>query len=125
MLTDPELILRGFPPSAELEAFIEAEQNESRSTVERLHEQIRRQGLAVVGIHPCRDVILAGAASQLVISEELPKPDREELVRLAIMHDIPIEVCEQDELLNSHGGVGCLLRYRLEYLGDDALRRSA
>lgn len=108
-----------------VEAFIEAEQNESRNTVERLHEQIRRQGLAVVGIHPCRDVILAGAASQLVISEELPKSDREELVRLAITHDIPIEVCENDELLQSHGGVGCLLRFRLEYLGDDMLQKSA
>lgn len=108
-----------------VEAFIEAEQNESRNTVERLHEQIRRQGLAVVGIHPSREVILAGAASQLVISEELPKPDREELVRLAITHDIPIEVCENDELLQSHGGVGCLLRYRLEYLDDEGMRKSA
>ncbi len=104
--------------------FIDAEQNESRDAVERLHEQIRRKGLAVVGIHSCREMILAGAASQLVISEELPLPDREELVRLAISHDIPIEVCENDELLHSHGGVGCLLRFRLEHL-DDALRKSA
>jgi ribosomal protein L30E len=99
-----------------LDAFVEAEQNESRNAVERLHEQIRRHGLAVVGIHRCREVIHAGAASQLIISEELPGHDREELVRLAITHDIPIEVCENDELLRSHGGVGCLLRFRLEYL---------
>jgi ribosomal protein L30E len=99
-----------------IDAFVEAEQNESRDAVERLHEQVRRQGLAVVGIHPCRDVIHAGVASQLVISEELPHPDREELVRLAILHDLPIEVCEGDELLRSHGGVGCLLRFRMEYL---------
>jgi stalled ribosome rescue protein Dom34 len=68
-----------------------------------------------VGIHACREVIEAGAASQLVISEELPHPDREELVRLATLHDLPIEVCEDDELLQSHGGVGCLLRFRMEY----------
>jgi len=99
-----------------IDAFIEAEQDESRSTVERLHEQVRRQGLAVVGIHACREVIEAGAASQLVISEELPHPDREELVRLATLHDLPIEVCEGDDLLQSHGGVGCLLRFSMEYL---------
>lgn len=99
-----------------IDAFIQAEQEESRSTVERLHEQVRRQGLAAVGIHACREVIEAGAASQLVISEELPHPDREDLVRLATLHDLPIEVCEGDELLQSHGGVGCLLRFRMEYL---------
>ncbi|MCU0750835.1 MAG: VLRF1 family aeRF1-type release factor [Akkermansiaceae bacterium] len=100
-----------------VDTFIEAEQNESRSTVERLHEQVRRNGLAVVGIHPCREVIEAGAASELIISEELHHADREELVRMATAHDIPIEVCEGDELLQSHGGVGCLLRFRMEYLG--------
>lgn len=108
-----------------IDAFVAAEQRESRNTVETLHENIRREGLAVVGIHPCREVILAGAASQLVIAEELPRPDREELVRLAIAHDIPIEVCENDELLHSHGGVGCLLRFRLEYLDEEAVLQSA
>jgi ribosomal protein L30E len=98
-----------------LAAFVEAEQKESRATVERLHEQIRRQGLALVGMHSCRDAMLAGAVSQLVIAEELPHQDREELTRMAVMHDLPIEVCENDELLLSHGGVGCLLRYRQEY----------
>lgn len=99
-----------------IDAFIQAEQDESRSAVESLHEQVRRHGLAVVGIHACREVIKAGVASQLVISEELPHPDREELVRLATQHDLPIEVCERDDLLQSHGGVGCLLRFRAEYL---------
>lgn len=99
-----------------IDAFIEAEQNESRDVVERLHEHVRRQGLAVVGIHACREVIEAGAASQLVISEELPHADREALVRMATLHDLPIEVCERDDLLQSHGGVGCLLRFRMEYL---------
>ena len=100
-----------------IDTFIEVEETESRSTVERLHEQVRRQGLAVVGIHPCRQMIEAGAASELIISEDLPHADREELVRLATAHDIPIEVCEGDELLQSHGGVGCLLRFHMEFLG--------
>lgn len=98
-----------------IHAFVEAEQSESRTTVERLHEQVRRGGLAVVGIHPSKQALELGAASLLVISEDLPHADREELVRLAVAHDLPIEVCENDELLREHGCVGCLLRYRLEY----------
>lgn len=98
-----------------IDTFVQAEQDESKSTVERLHDQVRRRGLAVVGIHACREAIQRGAASELVISEELPHDDREELVRMATSLDLPIEVCEGDELLQSHGGVGCLLRYRLEY----------
>ncbi len=98
-----------------IDAFIEAEQNESRDTVERLHEQIRRRGLAVVGIHASRRSLEAGAAAELVISEELPAADREELVRLATARAIPIEVCENDELLRQHGGVGCLLRYQFDF----------
>lgn len=113
-----------------IEAFVQAEQDESRNTVERLHEQVLRQGLAVVGIHACRQAIEVGAASQLIIAEELPHSDREELVRLAVIHDLPIEVCEGDELLLGHGGVGCLLRFRLEYLagygaGANEVARSA
>ena len=100
-----------------IDTFIQAEQDESHSTVQRLHAQIRRNGLAVVGIEASRQAIEVGAASELVISEELPHADREELVRLAATHDISIEVCEGDDLLQSHGGVGCLLRFRLEYLG--------
>lgn len=93
-------------------AFIDHEQDESRSTVELLHENVRRNALAVVGIHVCRRAMELGIASELVISEELPVADREELVRLATSIELPIEVCENDELLDSHGGVGCLLRYR-------------
>jgi ribosomal protein L30E len=102
-----------------IDVFIKAEQIESRTTVDRLHEQVRRQGLAVVGIHACHDAIQAGAASELVISEELPHSDREELVRLATLNHLPIEVCEGDELLKSHGGVGCLLRFRMEYVSTE------
>lgn len=99
-----------------VDTFIEAEQDESHDTVQRLHAQIRRRGLAAVGIHHCRRAIELGAASELIISEELPHADREELVRLATALDLPIEVCEGDELLQSHGGVGCLLRFRMEHL---------
>ncbi len=99
-----------------IETFIEAERAESRDTVNRLHEQVRREALAVVGVDPSRDAILGGYAAELVISEELAVTDREELVRLATARDLLIEVCEGDELLAAHGGVGCLLRYRPDFL---------
>lgn len=102
-------------------AFVEAERAESRDTVSRLHEQVRRGGLAVVGVDRSRDAILGGYASELVISEELPKDDREELTRLATSRNLAIEVCEGDELLADHGGVGCLLRYRPEMLTEEAV----
>ncbi len=95
-----------------IDKFIEAESAESRDTVTRLNEQIMRGALAVVGVGPSRDAIIGGYAAQLVISEELQEKDREELTRLAAARSLEIEVCEGDELLATHGGVGCLLRYR-------------
>lgn len=95
-----------------VDTFVEAERAESSDTVGRLHEQVRRGGLAVVGVEDSRNAILGGYAAELVISEELPAAMREELTRLATECDLAIEVCEGDELLATHGGVGCLLRYR-------------
>ncbi len=100
--------------------FIEAERAESHDTVTRLHEQVCREALAVVGVACSRDAILGGYAAELVISEELTVADRENLVRLATASDLPIEVCEGDELLATHGGVGCLLRYRPDFLVTEA-----
>lgn len=104
-----------------IDTFVEAERAESRDTVSRLHEQVRRGGLAVVGVDHSRAAILGGYAAELVISEELHKAGREELTRLATAGDLAIEVCEGDELLATHGGVGCLLRYRPEFLPDAAV----
>lgn len=102
-----------------IDTFVEAERAESRSTVSRLHENVRRQALAVVGVDGSRDAILGGYAAELVISEELSITEREELTRLATARKLAIEVCEGDELLATHGGVGCLLRYRPEHLLDE------
>ncbi len=102
-----------------IDKFIEAESIESHNTVERLHEQVRRRALAVVGVENSRNAILGGYAAELVISEELPHSVREELTRLATARDLPIEVCEGDELLAVHSGVGCLLRYRPHALPEE------
>ncbi len=99
-----------------IHAFIEVEQHESQNTVQRLHEQFLRGGLACVGMEATREALGLSAASELVISEELPVREREEFVKAATFQQIPIEVCEGDELLNHHGGVGCLLRYRTDFM---------
>jgi Bacterial archaeo-eukaryotic release factor family 10 len=104
-----------------IQTFVEAERAESRSTVSRLHEQICRGGLGVVGVADSRAAIVGGYAAELVISEELAQAEREELTRLATAHKLAIEVCEGDELLAAQGGVGCLLRYRPElFAGETA-----
>lgn len=102
-----------------IDKFIEAESAESRDTVTRLNEQIMRRALAVVGVEQSRDAIIGGYAAQLIISEELHESDREDLTRLAAARNLDIEVCEGDDLLALHGGVGCLLRYRPSYLPDE------
>ncbi|NJM37387.1 MAG: hypothetical protein HC845_05710 [Akkermansiaceae bacterium] len=99
-----------------IDTFIEVERSESRDTVQRLHEQVRREALAVVGVDASRDAIIGGYAAELVISEELPAAKREELTHLATARNLAIEVCEGDELLATHGGVGCLLRYRPAFI---------
>ncbi len=104
-----------------IKAFVEAEKKESRRAVEKIQDLVRSKGLAVVGMHACRDAIFAGAVAQLVIAEELHPTEREELVRLATLRDLPIEVCENDSLLLSLGGVGCMLRFRMEYLPADGI----
>ena len=103
-----------------IDTFVEAERAESRGTVAHLHEQVRREALAVVGVERSRDAILGGYAAELVISEELPVAEREELTRLATVRGLSIEVCEGDELLATHGGVGCLLRYRPAILPEES-----
>jgi len=99
-----------------IEAFIEIEQQESQNTVQRLNEQFRRGGLACIGIDDTREALKLCAVSELVISEEMAVAEREELVKAATAQNIPIEVCEADELLNHHGGVGCLLRFRMDFM---------
>ncbi|MGB6223129.1 MAG: hypothetical protein WBG04_19020 [Haloferula sp.] len=98
-----------------LDAFVAAEYEESIQNVVRLHQEIRRGGLGVVGIEESLRAVRDGSADLLIISENLPDEEREALVRLATLRDVSIEVCEDDPLIDDYGGVGCLLRYRVEF----------
>ena len=71
-------------------------------------------GLAVCGHRDSREVLERGQADQLIVlaqSEDAPDARREDLVKLAVLNDVPVEVVQHSEELAELGGVGCLLRY--------------
>ena len=98
---------------ATLSSFIEREQQESMSIVERLREELYTNGLAVVGSDACIRALETGQVDVLVLAIENNPEDREELVRLAERQDCEVELVKQSDMLMQLGGVGCLLRYRL------------
>ena len=98
--------------SEAIRLFIDVEEKESQSTVERLHEGIMTNGLAVAGHDVVLKALLAGQADTLVILDEYPLEQREELVRAAVQAKVNVETVGESELLDHYGGAGCLLRYR-------------
>lgn len=99
---------------ATLSTFIEHEERESVAAVHLLRRELRRGGLAVCGYGESRRALEQGQADQLILLAELDKAElarREELVRLAVDQDVPVEVVQHSEELEQLGGVGCLLRY--------------
>jgi len=100
---------------ATLAAFVEQERMESLAVVDRLRQELLRDGLAVAGPGPSRDALAAGQADILVLSAEYEPEEtlaREELVRLARASDVHVEVADGSDVLREMGGAGCLLRYR-------------
>jgi len=99
---------------ATLSSFIEHEERESRAAVDLLRQELRRGGLALAGFADSREALEHGLVDLLVVSadrEALPTDRREELVRMAVLHEVDVEVVQHSDDLNELGGVGCLLRY--------------
>jgi protein required for attachment to host cells len=99
---------------ATLSSFIEHEERESVGSVHLLRQELRRGGLAVCGHRDSREALERGQADQLIVlaqDEGTPGGRREELVKLAVLNDVPVEVVQHSEELADLGGVGCLLRY--------------
>lgn len=99
---------------ATLSSFIDHEERESVASVHQLRRELRRGGLAVCGYGDCRYALERGQADQLIVlaerNEELDER-KEELVKLAVRNEVPVEVVQFSEELAALGGVGCLLRY--------------
>jgi hypothetical protein len=95
-------------------AFIEEERRESLSAVELLVQELRRDGLAAAGIEASRRALTNGQVDVLIIDRNLDETSREELVRLAGATSSHVETVADSPELARIGGVGCLLRYRIE-----------
>ncbi len=101
-------------------SFLKAEAEDAHDAVAWLVQAVRAGGLASVGVESVRHALREGRAERLIVSNELPLEDQEELVRLASRHSIPIETVQDCELLDRNGGAGCLLRYRYEAMPVEA-----
>jgi protein required for attachment to host cells/ribosomal protein L7Ae-like RNA K-turn-binding protein len=113
---------------ATLSSFLEHEEQESLAAVGALRRELRTGGLAVAGHRACREALLNGQADLLVMLADRDDQDtapREELTRLALEHDVHVEVVQHSEELEELGGVGCLLRYEIFDHPTDAADQAA
>ncbi len=94
------------------------EEDESHSVADRLIEDVRKQGLGVLGPQETRDALAHGQADTLVLADEAPLDAqlRNELVHLATQTGAAVEAVQAHEALIEAGGVGALLRYRLSWV---------
>jgi len=98
-----------------LTTFIEHEEQESVAAVGMLRKELLRGGLAVCGFGPSREALAKGLVDQLIVLAghgALEASRREELARLAVQNNTPVEVVQNSEELAELGGCGCLLRYK-------------
>jgi stalled ribosome rescue protein Dom34 len=93
------------------------EEDESHSAADRLIEEVRRQGLGVVGPQETRDALTHGQVDTLVLADEtdLGTQERNELVHLATQTGADVETVQGHESLIDVGGVGGLLRYQISW----------
>jgi len=97
-----------------IQAFAEAEHQESRANVATFTEAIMKGGLAVAGSDACLNALGRQAVDVLLIDQDYEDDEiREELIRLAIQAEVQVETVRGDTELQRMGGAGCLLRYRL------------
>ncbi len=97
----------------------DAEAERDRSVVQRLVDALRANALGVAGLARTRRALLNGQVDVLVLAGEAPfAPEaRSELIEWATKTDAAVEVVDHSETLQQLGGVGALLRYRLEEYG--------
>ena len=100
-----------------VELFVEAENAESHDRVRKLRRAIHTRGLGVSGYAESMKAIQGGYADMLIIdAESLLLHQCETIARMAASHGVDVETVKGSELLEQLGGVGCLLRYRPDWV---------
>lgn len=92
----------------------QVEEEKSHARADQLVEEVRAQGLGVVGQQETLDALKHGQADVLVLAEEAPldEQERNNLVRQATITGAEVDLVTGHEILEQIGGVGALLRYR-------------
>ena len=93
--------------------FVAAENVESHDRVSELERAVLSGRMAVAGYDACRDALEQGYADVLIVDQNFVELEqREELVRLASIANVPIETVNGSEALQRLSGMGCLLRFQ-------------
>ncbi len=94
-----------------------AEDEQAKAKVDRLIGEIRSAGLGISGEVETRHALEQGQVDTLLLDagSELGEGARNELIRLALLSSSEVEIVEGHEQFKQLGGVGALMRYKLEY----------
>jgi len=100
-----------------------AEAEDACAVGDRLVQAVRADGLGVAGLDGTRRALEYGQADMLVLSPEAPLGDEERraLIRLATTTGADVEIVEGHAALHDLGGIGALLRYRLDETGEQPM----
>ncbi len=91
----------------------ETERNQEKNLLEKLITELRRGGLAVVGIEPTRNALKMGQVDTLFISKAIDFKTSEELTSRAEVTAAYVEfVPQENEMFARLGGVAAFLRYK-------------
>lgn len=93
-----------------------AEADDAHSTADRLIQAVQADGLGVVGLDATRRALDFGQADVLVVdpAAEIDEGLRNELIRQAAATGADVEMVDGHARLAEVGGVGALLRYRID-----------
>lgn len=100
--------------SATLTSFVEEEQRESVTVVDEFFTALYSDGLAVVGPEDTLGALVQDRADLLIMARGYDGPAREAILLGAQRSGCSIEFVDDHDRLDRVGGVGCLLRYRLD-----------
>ena len=90
---------------ATLSSLIDHEQQESFIAVDKLRQELKTNGLAVVGEDECLKALEEKRADMLIIAQEYDKLElKNKLVQRAIQNDVHIETVKDSYLLIQNRG---------------------